>query len=196
VEDLIAIALFSVTATLTPGPNNFMLMNAGLNHNFRRCIPHFLGNCIGFPVLLFISALGFGVIFEEIPITQHILKIFGATYLLYLAYKIFKAHYNIRSRSHMKPFSFMHAAIFQWKTPKTWLMANSALSIYASRTNYVHSVIVIGVVLFVVSIPCSAAWLVLGSQLKRYLRTETHEHIFNFFMAAALAVSVVLIFIE
>lgn len=194
-ENLIAIALFSISATLTPSPNNFMLMNAGLNHHYRPCIPHFIGNCIGFPVLLFISALGFGIIFEEIPITQHILKIVGAAYLLYLAYKIFKAHYDIRSRRHMKPFSFIHAALFEWKTPKTWLMANSALSIYTSPTHYIHSVIVIGLILFIVSIPCSAAWLILGTQLKRYLKTETHEHIFNFFMAASLVVSVVLIFI-
>ena len=195
-EDLIAVILFSISATLTPSPSNFMLMNAGLNHHFRPCIPHFLGTCIGFPVLFFISALGFGVIFEEIPFTQHILKIIGAIYLLYLAYKILKAHYNIRSRHRFKPFSFTHAAIFQWKTPKTWLLANSALSIYVTPTNYVSNVIEMGLILFIVSIPCSAAWLFLGANLKRYLKTETHEHVFNFFMAATLVVSVILIFID
>lgn len=193
-EDLIAVILFSLSATLTPGPSNFMLMNAGLNHDFRSCIPHFLGTCIGFPVLFFISALGFGVIFKEIPVTQHILKVVGALYLLYLAYKIAKAHYNIRSRRHFKPFSFMHAAIFQWKTPKTWLLADSALSIFVTPTHYVSNAIKIGLILFIVSIPSSAAWLFLGTHLKRYLKTETHEHMFNFFMAATLVVSVILMF--
>jgi threonine/homoserine/homoserine lactone efflux protein len=195
-EDLIAVILFSISATLTPGPNNFMLMNSGLNYGPRRSLPHFIGVCVGLPLLFFITALGFGVVFEEVPITQHILKIIGAAYLLYLAYKILRTHHHLRKNSKIKPFDFIHATIFQWKTPKTWLMANSALATYTSPENYVHSVLIIGLIIFLVSIPCSAAWLYLGSHLKGYLRTENHERILNAFMAAALIVSVVLIFVE
>ncbi|MEC7962190.1 MAG: LysE family translocator, partial [Pseudomonadota bacterium] len=42
--DLItALAAFAFVTSITPGPNNLMLMASGANYGFRRTIPHMLG---------------------------------------------------------------------------------------------------------------------------------------------------------
>jgi threonine/homoserine/homoserine lactone efflux protein len=41
-----------------------MLTTTGLNFGVRRGLPHLLGICIGFPVMLALIGLGFGTLFE------------------------------------------------------------------------------------------------------------------------------------
>ncbi|MEQ3727179.1 MAG: LysE family translocator, partial [Tateyamaria sp.] len=38
-----ALAAFAFVSSITPGPNNLMLMASGANFGFRRTVPHMLG---------------------------------------------------------------------------------------------------------------------------------------------------------
>ena len=48
-----------MAASITPGPNNLMLLASGVNFGVTRTVPHMLGISIGFFVLLL--AVGFGL---------------------------------------------------------------------------------------------------------------------------------------
>ena len=56
---LMGFALFALVTSITPGPNNTMLLASGLNFGFNRTIPHMLGITCGFFVL--VVAVGFGL---------------------------------------------------------------------------------------------------------------------------------------
>jgi threonine/homoserine/homoserine lactone efflux protein len=45
-EIVTALGLFALVSSITPGPNNLMLMASGANFGFRRTIPHMLGDFI------------------------------------------------------------------------------------------------------------------------------------------------------
>ena len=47
-DTLLALALFAFATSVTPGPNNLMLLASGANFGFRRSIPHMLGIATGF----------------------------------------------------------------------------------------------------------------------------------------------------
>ncbi len=47
--------------TITPGPNNIMILSSGLNLGIRRSIPHLFGIAVGFPVMLVAVGLGLDV---------------------------------------------------------------------------------------------------------------------------------------
>ena len=49
---LLALVVFAFVTSITPGPNNFMLLASGVNFGFRRTIPHMLGIGGGFLSLL------------------------------------------------------------------------------------------------------------------------------------------------
>jgi hypothetical protein len=51
-EHLLALAIFMFSATITPGPNNIMVMTSSLNHGVLKTLPHYLGICLGFPAML------------------------------------------------------------------------------------------------------------------------------------------------
>ena len=54
----LALLAFAFVSSVTPGPNNMMLMASGVNFGFRRTIPHALGVAIGFTLMVAIIGLG------------------------------------------------------------------------------------------------------------------------------------------
>src|SRR5260370_39770335 len=82
---LLAFVVFAVVMFYTPGPNNVMLLSSGLNHGFRRTLPHIAGITIGFAFMVAAGGLGLGTVFLAYPGLQAILKYAGAAYLVYLA---------------------------------------------------------------------------------------------------------------
>ncbi len=80
--------MFVLSSSITPGPNNLMLMASGTNFGIRRTMPHFWGVILGFTVLVLLVGLGLSRVFVAYPAAHIALKVLSALYLLYLAWKI------------------------------------------------------------------------------------------------------------
>ncbi|MBU2978751.1 LysE family translocator [Alteromonas sp. C1M14] len=190
-ELYLAIIIFAVSTTVTPGPNNIMIMSSGLNYGVKNSIPHLLGICFGFPVMVIMVGLGFSVVFEKYPLFHEIIKVLGVAYLLYLAWLIASSSPTSLDIGKSKPLSFTQAALFQWVNPKAWVMATGAVSAYTYISSDIFSqVIFIALAFFIVAFPCVGIWLVFGAGLKKYLRSSKHQKMFNFTMAALLVGSI------
>ena len=87
-ETILAFSLFAFVTSVTPGPNNLMLLASGVNFGFRRTIPHIFGISTGFLVLVLAVGFGLGEVFTRVPLAYQILKWVGIAYLLYLAWNI------------------------------------------------------------------------------------------------------------
>ncbi len=195
-NNLFPLLLFCLSTTLTPGPNNFLLMNSGLNHGIRKSLSHYLGICIGFPLMVLLVSLGFGELFKQHLWIKHLLKIMGSAYMLYLAYQILFSLSKPKNSESIKPFSFIQAVLFQWINPKAWLMVISASSIFSLTTNYIHNAIIISMVFLLVGLPCIGSWLVGGAYLRQLLKNAKQQKIFNILMALCLIASIILIFLD
>ena len=66
-ELLLAFAGFALATSITPGPNNTMLLASGVNHGFRRTLPHMAGVSLGCVLMLVLVALGLGALFTATP---------------------------------------------------------------------------------------------------------------------------------
>lgn len=86
-----ALAGFAFVSSITPGPNNLMLMASGANFGFLRSLPHMAGVGFGFLLMIVLVGLGLAQVFELYPLSHTILKIASVLYLLYLAWKIANA---------------------------------------------------------------------------------------------------------
>ena len=53
-----ALSAFAFVTSITPGPNNLMLMASGANFGFRRTIPHMLGVGLGFVLMVLLVGAG------------------------------------------------------------------------------------------------------------------------------------------
>jgi threonine/homoserine/homoserine lactone efflux protein len=188
---LLAFSLFAIVTSITPGPNNLMLLASGVNFGFRPTVPHMLGICLGFLILNLAVGFGLAEIFSSVPWMYSLLKWVGAAYLLYLAWRIAvsgpPADANSNSRS-AKPLSFLGAAAFQWVNPKAWVMAVSAFSTYIPASSW-SNVAVAATLFALITLPNTGIWTLFGSGLRRFLQVRRNLMIFNYGMAAALVLS-------
>ena len=190
-ELYLAIFFFGVSTGVTPGPNNIMLMTSGMNFGIKRSIPHVLGICVGFPVMIILIGLGFSIVFEKLPILHEVIKILGLVYLLYLSWLIASASPDKLESKESKPFTFLQAALFQWVNPKAWVVATSSISAYTTLEGNIYSqVLIIAIAFFFAAIIATSTWLVFGKGIKQILQSAKQQRIFNISMAALLVASV------
>jgi 4-amino-4-deoxy-L-arabinose transferase-like glycosyltransferase len=130
----LALLVYAFVTSITPGPNNLMLLASGVNFGIARTVPHMLGISIGFLVLLLAVGFGLGAALTAFPALHSALKIAGAAYLLYLAWKIAMSRsVGDGKGAEGRPMRFIDAAAFQWVNPKAWVMAITHGCLHQSR---------------------------------------------------------------
>ncbi len=191
VDLLAAFTLFAFVSSITPGPNNTLLLASGVNFGFRRSIPHALGVSIGFMLMVLAVGLGLGAVFKAVPVAYTVLRYAGAAYLLYLAYRIATSGPMSAdgSAGERRPMSFLAAAAFQWVNPKAWVMAIGAITTYTPADGYIANVFVVALVFAIVNLPSVCLWVGCGSALRRVLQERRWLMLFNGLMAALLVAS-------
>ena len=188
---LLALIAFAFVSSITPGPNNLMLLASGVNFGFRPTIPHLLGISIGHSVMVVLVGLGFGEIFRLFPPAYTALKIAGVAYMLWLAWRVANAGPVKEVSVGGSPMTFLGAAAFQWVNPKAWVMAVTACAAYTVSENYFVSLMVVAGVFAMTNLPSVSVWAMFGTAMRRVLGDPRRVRVFNIAMALLLAASVV-----
>lgn len=186
-----ALVLFAFVTSITPGPNNLMLMASGVNFGFRRTIPHMAGIGVGFLSLLLGVGFGLGALLAAYPVLHAGLKAGGSIYLLYLAWRIARAR-SIDTGSDdpaARPMTFLEAAAFQWLNPKAWVMAVTAMAVYTSPQAPLLSVVVVAVAFALVNLPSVSTWAGFGVAMRGFLADPVRLKWFNIAMGLSLVAS-------
>ncbi len=187
-EAFLALLVYAFVTSITPGPNNFMLLASGVNFGFLRTIPHMLGIGIGFLTLLLGVGFGLGAVLTAFPALHIALKVAGGAYLLYLAWKIGTARsLGKDGETRARPMRFIEAAAFQWVNPKAWVMAITAMAVYTNPQRPFLSVLLISVAFAVVNLPSVSTWAGFGTALRGFLSDPVRLKWFNIAMGVLLA---------
>ena len=183
-EFLSALVVFAFVTSVTPGPNNIMLLASGANFGLRRTVPHMLGIGIGFTTMIVLVGVGLIGLFDAVPASYTVLQVVAVVYLLWLAYRIANAAPPETGEARGKPFTFLQAAAFQWVNVKAWTMALTSISVYAPDRS-LYAVLLVAAV----NLPVVSLWALLGVQMRRVLDTPWRLTAFNWTMAALLVAS-------
>ena len=182
--------------SVTPGPNNAMVLTSGLKFGFIKSIPHMTGITIGHVIQLILVCLGLGKIFQIFPQIQDILKIICSIYLLYLGYKIIGSFSKIK-RDGSRPLRFHEAALFQIVNPKAWTISSMAASSFLPKDeNLIISIIFIGSVALVICPLSISPWAAFGSAIKNLVKNNKIKALIEFFLAFLLFITAILIVID
>ena len=192
-ELFVALAVFALVSSITPGPNNLMLMASGINFGLRRTVPHMLGVSIGFTVMIAAIGLGIMQVIEAVPGSYLVITIASGLYLLYMAWKIATTDTspaeNSATSAKSQPFTFMQAALFQWVNPKAWTMALTAISAYAPKSQGWVGVAMVAGVFGIINLPSTGAWAIMGTKMRRFLSDPIRRKTFNVVAALLLVAS-------
>jgi threonine/homoserine/homoserine lactone efflux protein len=193
-EQAVAFLLFAVVAAGTPGPSNLLLTATGAGVGVLRGLPCLFGVAIGMGVMMFAVAFGLGSVVVGNPRVLRALNWLGATFLLWLAWKIATGRPR-GTEAGGKPVGFLGAAAFQWINPKSWLVCASAAGTYlgAGSGSALAQAMVFGALFILASLPSCFVWLTFGAAAQKVLRTERAGRTFNVAMGVLLAGSVILI---
>lgn len=181
----------AIAASVTPGPNTLMVAALSARGGWRLAWPAVLGITAGFIVLLLLAAFGLAAPLASIPELQSALRWVGAAWLLWLAWRIATAPPPALDEGQARAPGFWAAAAFQWVNPKAWLVGLAAMAAFATPgTDLLATGLWVALAFGLVSLPCLAVWVALGTGAGRLLRTPQAWRGFNALMGALLALSI------
>ena len=186
---LIALATFSIVSSVTPGPNNMMLLSSGATFGFVRTLPHMFGISIGCVAMVLLLGFGLASVIDRLPWLYPLLHILSTGYLLYLAWRIATSVGVGGATAGASPLGVVDAAAFQWVNPKAWAMVLGAATSFSRPDHLVADVIMIAAVLGLCGFPCIMLWAGGGTMVRRLLTRPVTLRAFNVGMAALLIVS-------
>ena len=190
-EYLISVVIFSISASVTPGPNTIMAMASAVNFGARKSLPLLWGISIGFSIMLFIVGLGFGQVFSLFPQLTIYMKIIGIVYLLYLAFVVANSGEGNKNFKYDKPLSFSKGLLLQWVNAKAWIICVSAVSTYTTVGNSYISQILLLTCTFLIAGPiCVGIWVFFGAFLNKHFIRSKYIKIVNMIMALLLILSI------
>lgn len=197
---LFAITFFAFIMSVTPGPNNMMLLASGAKFGYLRTLPHIFGIIIGVACLLSSVLIGFGVLFELYPVLYQILKLVGGSYLLYLAWKIARSPTDEKSlqktteQRKTEPMKIIDASLFQFINPKAWAMAIGSVSTFTlSGDLYLPSGLCIIISFAVMGFIAISIWAYLGVTIGKVLTNPIRRRNFNWLMGCMTASTLIFI---
>jgi threonine/homoserine/homoserine lactone efflux protein len=193
---VLPLALFMFVSSITPGPNNLMLMNSGMRFGLRRTVPHALGVTIGLVIVMALSYAGIGTLLSSRPALLRIMTLACSLYLLWLGYGLLRstkaAPGQIRAGNRDRAMSALEAILFQFVNPKVWAMTLTACSIAVNFPLPAWMSLAVLLLLSAgVNLPCISVWAVFGDRLRLRLQKPGFRLGFNISMASLVAATAV-----
>lgn len=168
---------FAAIASITPGPNNLLLMSSGALFGLRRTVPHLIGIQCGFGVVVTAAVFGLGTLVARWPWLVTIARVLGAGWLAWMSLRFFRtALRNGETERSMdavpisRPFRFFEAILFQWVNPKVLVAAISCSGAYIAIADeaWLRAAIMASVFFTVGGTSCTI-WTIAGDSLNRYM---------------------------
>jgi threonine/homoserine/homoserine lactone efflux protein len=189
------LALFAFVASITPGPNNLLLMRSGAMFGVRRSLLHVFGIQAGFIMLVVLSHLGVAALLLALPATMSVLRWACFFYLLWLAWLILR---DARPRdaggasgeSRSRPLRFVEGVLFQLINPKAWMMAVTVASAFYGGMAPTHvDLATAALISTCIGGPCMLIWTMWGASIDKVLHQPRARQIFSYAMAVLVVLT-------
>ena len=191
------LALFVLVSSITPGPNNLLLLRSGAAFGVRRSLGHLAGVQLGFAGLVVLSHLGVGALLLALPGAFLVLRWACFGYLMYLAWLILRdskpapavtAAPAVTSR----PMRLVEAVLFQFVNPKAWMMTITiATAFYGNAAPRAVDLAAAVAVSLPIGAVCMLVWTAWGASIHAVLRTPRAMRIYSIAMALTVALTAV-----
>ncbi|WP_295515997.1 LysE family translocator [uncultured Pseudomonas sp.] len=181
---ILSMAAFALVASLSPGPVNLVGFNTGLTHGWRPALRHVAGATLGFVALLVAVGCGLHELLTAWPRLLDILRVAGALFLLYLAWKLTRAAGDLGSRPRDDCPGFRDGALLQWLNPKAWLAAAAGIALFVGEDR--GRLALFAGLYLVICFASLTCWAVAGQWLRGRALTPGRLRLLNRVLAALL----------
>ena len=183
---LIAALVFLIPMYITPGPNNILCAVHGSQHGFRATIPLISGFVIGWFVMGLFVALTIDFLEQNTGLLTYLTMI-GASYMIYLSYKIATSKPLDEGPSESQRLTPLTGAMLQFVNGKAWIhdivLLGSFGTIFGTGLLAKMALIIFSIIL---CLPFVALWAGFGTFLRNFFTTPESSLILNRVMGSSL----------
>lgn len=181
---ILAMFMFALTMSISPGPVNMVIISSGANHGFRKTLPFVSGATIGFTLLLILVGFGFYAVIESYPLFLKYLNVAGSAFIIFVGYKIASSQPELSLKKTDTP-GFVQGFLLQWLNPKAWIACASGVALFSDSST--HTMLITFVIIyFSVCYISLAAWAILGNKVSTLLSSAQRIRVFNVLMGGLL----------
>jgi threonine/homoserine/homoserine lactone efflux protein len=184
------LALFAFVASITPGPNNLLLMRSGARFGVRRSLWHLVGVQSGFVGLVVLAHFGIAAVLLAVPGAFALLRWGCFAYLLWLAFVILRdaraqAGTTRAPPANVRPMSYFEGVMFQLINPKAWMMAVTVASAFYGTAAPTHLDLTVATLISTsIGGPCMLVWTIWGAGIDQVLKKPRARLLFGYAMTA------------
>ena len=181
---ILAMFMFALTMSFSPGPVNMVIISSGANHGFRKTLPFVSGATIGFTLLLILVGFGFYAVIESYPLFLKYLNIASSAFIIFVGYKIASSQPELSLKKTDTP-GFVQGFLLQWLNPKAWIACASGVALFSDSSTHTMLITFI-IIYFSVCYISLAAWAILGNKVSTLLSSAQRIRVFNVLMGGLL----------
>ncbi len=192
--------LAAVLLTLSPGPDILYVLSLSLRDGAKKGVVLSLGLVSGILVHTTLLAFGFSTLIRDNTNLYNVIKYFGALYLLYLAYKTYRATATLKINNHKsqkknKLQLYKRGFLMNVLNPKVTLFFLSLFPKFISpNNNMLYETYKLGLLFMAQAIIIFSTVAILASQLKNSInKPEFHQFIKWFQIVVLLGIGIFVI---
>jgi cysteine/O-acetylserine efflux protein len=175
---------YVIITTFTPGPNNIMAMSNASRYGFKKSIRFNAGVFFGFLIIMVLSSFLSITLYNIIPSIKPLMTFIGASYILWLAWKIYKSKPHLEDENKATS-SFTAGIMLQFVNVKVIIYCITIVSTFiAPYYNSVFALSMFSLFLASVSFMSTCSWAAFGAIFQKFL--FKNQRIVNIIMALLL----------
>jgi cysteine/O-acetylserine efflux protein len=189
--ELLPLLSYVLISSFTPGPANISSSSLGMRYGLRRTVNYQGGLAAGVFIMMLAGGLVSASLLASFPAVEPGLRIIGAAYILYLAYRILRASYAFAERE-TRPLGFGHGLLLQLSNPKLVVYAFTVFSSFlAPLAGSATGLVAAALLLAAVSACATSAWALFGAEIKARLPNSRYARWVNIGLALFLVYAAV-----
>lgn len=191
--ELLALLAFCTAMSFSPGPNTTLSTALAANHGLRRALRFCLAVPTGWTMLMMACGLGLGALVTGVPALNWAIKVAGAAYMLWLAFKLSGSGQLTQVDAARLDVTFAQGVGLQFLNIKAWMLALTLTAGWVVNAagqpaaNPGERLAIISAIMVVFAFSSNFAYAVLGSLLRQWLSQGSRLLWFNRALALVLA---------
>ena len=190
--EFLALLMFCTAMSFSPGPNTTLSTALAANHGLRRALRFCLAVPAGWTLLLLATGLGLGALVTGVPALTWAIKLAGAAYMVWLAWKLGGSRQLAQVDASRLDVTFAQGVGLQFLNIKAWMLALTLTAGWVVNAggqpaaNPGERLAIIGVVMLLFAFSSNFLYALVGSLLRQWLSQGARLLWFNRALALVL----------
>ena len=180
----IAMSIYALSMSISPGPVNLITFSTGMNHGFRHAFPFVSGATIGFTLLLMALGLGLDAVAMQHRLFLDVLGICGALFIIYMGFSIATTSTTVNVERN-EILGFIQGFLLQWLNPKAWIACLAGISAF-NISNASSTLAQFVLIYFSICYVSIASWAIVGDRISQWINSSSILKYFNRLMGGLL----------